>query len=295
MRAAVRNTSGAGNAPASRARKDLRKPLWLGETPLAGKTILLHAEQGLGDTVMFARYAPLLGARRRQGGVGGAAGAQGLLAGLDGVAAIVARGEPLPPFDVHCPLTSLPLACKTELSNVPAEIPYLHASAALIAKWRSRLECAAGAACRAGLVRPRHPCQRPQPLAVLSQLEPLLVVDAVRFVSMQRELRPADAEALCPRAAHRASRRRARRLRRHRRGAGARRSGDLRRHLGRACRRCARAGRPGCCCRSSRTGAGRSSASAARGIRRMRLFRQPATGEWASVIAQVREELALLR
>ena len=146
-------------------RKDLRRPLWLGETPLAGKTILLHAEQGLGDTIMFARYAPLLA----RGGARVVLEVQpelkALLAGLDGVAAIVAHGEPLPPFDVHCPLTSLPFACKTELYSVPADIPYLRASDVQLAKWQPRL-AGAPAACGAGLVRPRHPCQRPQPLAL---------------------------------------------------------------------------------------------------------------------------------
>ena len=93
----------------------MRQPLWLGETPLAGKTILLHAEQGLGDTVQFARYAPLLARAGAKVVLEVQPELKALLAGLDGVAAVVARGEPLPPFDVHCPLASLPLACKTEL------------------------------------------------------------------------------------------------------------------------------------------------------------------------------------
>ena len=115
---------------------------------------------------MFARYAPLLARAGARVVLEVQPELKGLLAGLEGVAAVVAHGEPLPPFDVHCPLTSLPLACKTELSNIPADIPYLHASETLIAKWRSRLDSGAGAVRRAGLVRPCHPCQRPQPLAV---------------------------------------------------------------------------------------------------------------------------------
>ena len=100
---------------------------------------------------------------------------KGLLAGLEGVAAIVARGEPLPPFDVHCPLTSLPLACKTELSSVPADIPYLHASEALIAKWRSRLDgVPAPRVALAWSGRATHVNDRNRSLS-LSQLEPLLV------------------------------------------------------------------------------------------------------------------------
>ena len=186
------------------ARKDLRKPLWLGETPLAGKTILLHAEQGLGDTVMFARYAPLLARAGARVVLEVQPELKGLLAGLEGVAAVVARGEPLPPFDVHCPLTSLPLACKTELSNVPADIPYLHASETLIAKWRSRLDgVPAPYVALAWSGRATHVNDRNRSLS-LSQLEPLLEADDVRFVSIQHELRPADAEILArePRIAH---------------------------------------------------------------------------------------------
>ena len=101
------------------ARRNLGKPLWLGEYPLGRKTILLHAEQGLGDTIQFARYAPLLA----QGGATVLLEVQAelkdLLSGLDGVR-VFARGETLPAFDVHCPLGSLPLAFKTTLASVPA-------------------------------------------------------------------------------------------------------------------------------------------------------------------------------
>jgi hypothetical protein len=127
-----------------------------------------------------------------------------LLTGLDGVAAIVARGEPLPAFDLHCPLTSLPLACKTELANIPADIPYLRASEPLIAKWRSRLDgVPAPYVALAWSGRATHVNDRNRSLS-LSQLEPLLEADDVRFVGIQRELRPADAEKLArePRIAH---------------------------------------------------------------------------------------------
>ena len=169
-----RNTSGAGSAPAWARGRICGRPLWLGETPLAGKTILLHAEQGLGDTVMFARYAPLLARAGARVVLEVQPELKGLLAGLEGVAAIVARGEPLPPFDVHCPLTSLPLACKTELSNVPADIPYLHASEA-----RSRNGGRAWTALPSPRValawsgRATHVNDRNRSLS-LSQLEPLL-------------------------------------------------------------------------------------------------------------------------
>ena len=186
----------------------MRKPLWLGETPLAGKTILLHAEQGLGDTVMFARYAPLLARTGAKVVLEVQPELKALLAGLEGVAAIVARGEPLPPFDVHCPLTSLPLACKTELSSVPADIPYLRASDAQLAKWRPRL---AGALPRVALAwsgRATHVNDRNRSLS-LAQLEPLLAAEDVRFVSVQRELRAGRCRIAGARSAHHQCRRRA--------------------------------------------------------------------------------------
>jgi hypothetical protein len=182
----------AGMAP----RKDLRGPLWTGEKPLNGKTIFLHAEQGLGDTVMFARYAPLLARAGANVVLEVQPELKGLLAGLDSVASIVARGEALPAFDLHCPLASLPLACKTEPSNVPAEIPYLRASEQRIAQWWPRLE---------SLPQPRialawsgratHRNDRNRSIS-LAQLEPLLAIPGASFVSIQRELRPADAEIL---------------------------------------------------------------------------------------------------
>ena len=177
-------------------RKDIRKPPWLGETPLAAKTILLHAEQGLGDTVMFARYAPLLARAGARVAIEAQPELEGLLAGLEGVASVVARGEPLPPFDLHCPLASLPLACKTDLTDVPAPIPYLRASEIHVAKWRPRLEALGPR--RIALVwsgRATHVNDRNRSLS-LAQLAPLLSVESLRFVSVQRELRPADAEAL---------------------------------------------------------------------------------------------------
>jgi tetratricopeptide (TPR) repeat protein len=182
----------AGIAP----RKDLRKPLWLGGTSLAGKTILLHAEQGLGDTLMLARYAPLLARTGARVVLQVQPELKVLLGELDGVTAIAALGEPLPAFDLHCPLVSLPLACRTDLSNVPAEIPYLQALPARIETWRPRLQATPSP--RVALAwsgRATHVNDRNRSLA-FAQLQPLLSLDAVSFVSVQRELRSSDAEAL---------------------------------------------------------------------------------------------------
>ena len=91
-------------------RRGYGRPLWLGEFPLGHKTILLHAEQGLGDTIQFARYAPLLARAGARVVLEVQPELKTLLAGLEGVASCHARGESLPAFDVHCPLGSLPLA-----------------------------------------------------------------------------------------------------------------------------------------------------------------------------------------
>lgn len=104
------------------------QPLWDG-SDLHGKTILLHAEQGFGDTMQFIRYAALV---RDQGGrvmVECQPELVSLLATATGIDRLIAQGEPLPEFDVHAPLLSLPYLLRTTLDTVPAAIPYLTATA----------------------------------------------------------------------------------------------------------------------------------------------------------------------
>jgi tetratricopeptide (TPR) repeat protein len=181
------------------ARRSFGKPLWLGEYPLGRKTILLHAEQGLGDTIQFARYAPLLA----RGGAKVVLEAQGelkdLLSALEGVT-VVARGEKLPAYDVHAPLGSLPLALKTTPENVPAAIPYLRASAARIAKWRSRLEVLPPGL-RVALAwagNPAHINDRNRSIA-LARLQPLLATPRMNFISIQRDVPESDRALLAAR------------------------------------------------------------------------------------------------
>ncbi len=186
------------------ARPRLRQPLWLGESELRGKTILLQAEQGLGDTIQFVRYAPLLARMGAKVVLEVQPELKDLLARVDGASAIVARGEMSPSFDLYCPLASLPLACKTELASIPVGIPYLRADETRIAHWRTRVE--ALPAPRIALVwsgRAAHVNDRNRSIA-LTRLAPLLSVPAASFISIQRDLRPADAEALArdPRILH---------------------------------------------------------------------------------------------
>jgi len=184
--------------------KSRGRPLWRGEYPLTGKTVLLHAEQGLGDTIQFARYAPLLAATGAKKIVLEVQSELTALIGrLAGGATVIARGGAPPAFDVHCPLGSLPLAMGTELSSVPAPIPYLSADEGALVKWSPRLEA---------LKRPRvalawsgnashyNDRNRSIPFAHLAALLSL----PASFVSIQRELRDDDAARLAaePRVLH---------------------------------------------------------------------------------------------
>jgi len=106
-------------------RRDFPQPLWRGE-PIEGRTILIHAEQGFGDTLQFCRYVPLVAA----------AGARvifechpplaELMKSLVGDVRVIPMGQPLPDFDLHLPLMSLPLVFGTTVDSIPAATPYLH-------------------------------------------------------------------------------------------------------------------------------------------------------------------------
>jgi len=177
-------------------RRSFSKPLWLGEYPLGRKTILLHAEQGLGDTIQFVRYAALLARAGAKVVVEVPPALTSLLARVEGVAQVVASGAPLPAFDVHCPLGSLPHALRTEPATIPSSSPYLSASPERIAKWRARIE--ALPAPRIALAwsgSAAHANDRNRSIA-LTRLEPLLALEGMSFVSIQRELRGEDAAVL---------------------------------------------------------------------------------------------------
>jgi tetratricopeptide (TPR) repeat protein len=115
------------------------RPLWLGVEPLAGKTIVLHSEQGLGDTIQFCRYVQAVAAAGARVVLEVQAPLKSLLAALPGAAHVVVKGEELPEFDFHCPLLSLPLAFKTTLATVPAHVPYLRADPEKALFWQRTL------------------------------------------------------------------------------------------------------------------------------------------------------------
>jgi tetratricopeptide (TPR) repeat protein len=180
----------------SDARRGYRGRLWLGEFPLGQRTILLVAEQGLGDSMQFVRYAPLLARAGATVLLEVQPELKALLATVDGVASCHARGEALPAYDVYCPLGSLPLALKTEPTTIPAEIPYLRADDAHIAKWRPAIEALPGKrVVLAWAGHARHPNDRNRSIA-LELLEPLFALDGISFISIQRDARSDDSAAL---------------------------------------------------------------------------------------------------
>ena len=171
-------------------------PLWSGKESLEGKTILLHAEQGFGDTIQFVRYAPLVAARGAKIILEVQPQLVRLLSRMPGVDTVIARKKPLPHFDLHCPLLSLPLAFATEPETIPADGTYIAPADEDVQAWRARL--------------PRLP----QPLVglvwsgershdndlnrslPLETLAPLFDLPGVKFVSLQHEARAEDAALL---------------------------------------------------------------------------------------------------
>lgn len=120
--------------------RNFTQPIWLGDADLKGRTILLHAEQGLGDTIQFCRYAPLLVAQGARVLLEVQPTLKTLMGTLHPDIQVLGRDEgALPSFDFHCPLMSLPLAFKTTPDTVPASGPYLRAAPEQVQKWAQRL------------------------------------------------------------------------------------------------------------------------------------------------------------
>jgi tetratricopeptide (TPR) repeat protein len=177
------------------APREFLQPLWLGKEDIAGKTILLHAEQGFGDTIQFARYVEAVARRGATVILEVQPALLSLLSGIAGASRLVGRGEPLPHFDVHCPLLSLPLAFGTRLQTIPAAVPYLGPAAANVRRWRDKL--GASGVPRVGIAwsgNPDNPNDRNRSMA-LRKLMALQIPEA-RLISVQKEVRPADAKVL---------------------------------------------------------------------------------------------------
>jgi tetratricopeptide (TPR) repeat protein len=175
--------------------RNFEQPLWLGEEPLVGKTILLHSEQGYGDTIQFCRYATRVAALGARVIIEVPEPLLGVLGGLGANIELAVKGKPLPAFDYHCPLLSTPLAFKTDATSIPASQSYLRSDSAMMAEWEQRL--GAKTKPRVGLVwsgNADHVNDHNRSIALSALLAAL--PDTLEYVSLQKEVRASDKEAL---------------------------------------------------------------------------------------------------
>ncbi len=173
-------------------------PMWLGQEPVAGKTILVYADEGLGDTIQFARYLPLLAAHGARVVLAVDEALHSLVSRLPGVALCVPKSEgaTVPRFDLHCALSSLPLAFGTRIESIPSARAYFPPiPAEELRAWEARLGDRKGM--RIGLAwsgNQRHvnDHNRSIPMNVMARL----VTGDAQFVSLQKDLRPSDTAIL---------------------------------------------------------------------------------------------------
>jgi tetratricopeptide (TPR) repeat protein len=171
--------------PSPAARRHADRPLWDG-SDLSGRTILLYADQGFGDTMQFVRFAPLV---KRFGGtvlVECQPALVRLLARCAGVDQVFAEDTPLPAHDVQSPLMRLPLILGTRLGTIPAQVPYLHAEPDVVVQWRQHLEALDGF--KIGITwqgDPRNGNDRTRSIP-LERFAPLALLKGVRLISLQK-------------------------------------------------------------------------------------------------------------
>ena len=168
--------------------RNFRSRCGSGQESIEGKTILVHVDEGLGDTIHFVRYVPMVAARGARVILVVADTVYPLLSGMPGVfQCLPLSAGALPDFDMHCPIGSLPLAFGTRLDTIPSAISYLPAPAeAKVRAWEDRL--GPRDRLRVGLVWSGNPAHnndhnRSLPLQTLSRI---LDVDAT-FISLQKD------------------------------------------------------------------------------------------------------------
>ena len=170
-------------------------PPWAGE-PLAGKRLLVLAEQGLGDMIQYIRYAGILAQQGAIVVVESPPELTALLRKSAGIAMVVSRGGPYPPCDYQIAVMSLPLACHTRFHTIPAPVPYMSTDSARVTRWRqllgekSRSRIGVNWSGNAAQVRNKA---RSLPL---SALFPLLARDDIEWISLQKGPAAAEANAL---------------------------------------------------------------------------------------------------
>jgi hypothetical protein len=168
-----------------------QKPLWLGEELIANKTIYIYPEQGFGDTIQFSRYIQILANKGASVLFEPGVALSSLFQNLEGVGELIKPGQPIPNYDFHCSLMSLPLALKTTLQSIPNQIPYIKPDPRKIAIWAEKLSTISGP--KVGLVwsggfRPNQPelwelnKRRNIPFECISQIN----LPQIQFFSLQK-------------------------------------------------------------------------------------------------------------
>jgi tetratricopeptide (TPR) repeat protein len=178
--------------------RSFTQPAWSGDGPVDGKTILLYTDEGLGDTIQYARYARMMAARGARVILQVEPALGPLLSGVPGVSQCVTTIE-LPEFDLHCALSDLPLAFGTQLETIPSEVQYLRAPPARLQTWEDRL--GPHDRLRVGLVwsgNPAHQNDHNRSIA-LNVLAPILDC-GTRFISLQKGVRDRDRPFLAERS-----------------------------------------------------------------------------------------------
>jgi hypothetical protein len=181
-----------GDAQAARLQsREWSAPLWLGDQPLEGKTILLYAEQGFGDTIQFSRYAKWVANRGAKVILEVQPALVKLLAPIEGVDQIATLGEALPHFDYRCPLLSLPLVFNTDLQTIPPGPTQLGIDQERTNQWQSIL--GEKRQPRIGLTwsgSPTHKNDRSRSVGLAKLLS--FLPDNYEYISLQKEVNDRD-------------------------------------------------------------------------------------------------------
>ena len=161
-------------------------PMWQGE-PVANRSILVYSEQGFGDTIQFVRYVPLLASMGASVTLAVQPRLIPLLSVLSNAASVIAIGEVHGRFDFQCALLSLPHGFRTTLANVPADVPYLSADNALVARWREHIGrdgFKIGISWRGS---PNYQADHHRSIP-LREFAPLAAIPGMRLISLQKGL-----------------------------------------------------------------------------------------------------------
>jgi tetratricopeptide (TPR) repeat protein len=171
------------------------QPLWLGKEDVANKTVFIHSEQGLGDTIQFCRYSKLLAKRGANVAMSVQSPLYSLLKSTSPDILVLREGVVPAAFDYHCPLMSLPFAFETTLETIPSEEAYIFADEQKSKAWDARLPPRTRP--RIGIAwsgNPKHKNDRNRSIE-LTALAPLFSTD-VQWVSLQKDLRPGESGLL---------------------------------------------------------------------------------------------------